>query len=153
MASSLPEAGDHQPESKGRRLASGKAATLTRATRSSALRFLLVGGLSFLTDAGALYLLHGVLGVWLPAATASAFASAFVVNFGLNRLWAFRAGGPVHRQLRRYLSLVLANLLLTVVLVPGLTWLGLPYLVAKTCTTVALAVANYLVSRRWIFVR
>jgi putative flippase GtrA len=125
----------------------------TGATPSSALRFLVVGGLSFVTDAGALYLLHGVLRVWLPAATALAFGCAFVVNFGLNRIWAFRAGGAVARQLRRYLALVLANLLLTVALVPGLAWLGLPYLVAKVCTTAMLTVVNYAVSRRWVFAR
>jgi putative flippase GtrA len=39
----------------------------------------------------------------------------------------------------------------TVVLVPPLTWLGLPYLVAKLCTSVLLVAVNYVASRKWIF--
>ena len=47
--------------------------------------------------------------------------------------------------------LVVANLVLTVLLVPILTWAGLPYLVSKLGTNAVLAVLNYLVSRRWVF--
>ena len=120
--------------------------------RNSAVRFVMVGGLSVVVDAGMLVLLHGVLHIWLPVATALAFAGAFVVNFGLNRIWAFGSNGAVGRQLGRYLTLVAANLALTVILVPTLTWLGLPYLAAKLLTTGVLSVANYLISRRWIFI-
>lgn len=122
-----------------------------RLVGSSLERFLVVGVLSFLADGGALFVLHGLLGVTLPLAAGLAFASAFVVNFGLNRIWAFRSDGAVGRQLGRYLALVVANLGLTVLLVPGLTSLGLPYLVAKVGTTGLLALANYLISRKWIF--
>src|SRR5262245_8808335 len=126
--------------------------TVSRTIGGSAVRFLVVGVLSVAVDAGALYVLHGVLHVWLPVATALAFLVAFVVNFGLNRVWAFKTAGNVGRQLRRYLSLVLINLVLTVILVQGLTWLGLPYLVAKGVTSALLAIANYIVSRKWIFI-
>jgi putative flippase GtrA len=143
---------------KGRRSAGsgqrgGRVASevLTRAGRSSALRFLITGVLSFIADAGLLFVFHGLLHIWLPVATALAFAGAFVVNFGLNRIWAFQADGPVGRQLFRYLLLVVANLFATVALVSGLAGLGLPYLVAKAGATGVLAVVNYLVSRKWIF--
>lgn len=119
--------------------------------RHSAVRFLVVGGLSVIADTGALFVLHGVLGIWLPVATALAYAVAFVVNFGLNRTWAFGADGAIGRQLWRYLALVAANLVITVLLVQGLVWAGLGYLVAKVLTALGLAVVNYLVSRRWIF--
>lgn len=129
-----------------------EASSLLRSlSRHSAVRFLAVGGLSVVVDAGLLVLLHGVLAIWLPVAAALAFAGAFVVNFGLNRAWVFGSAGAVHRQLVRYLTLVAVNLVLTVILVPALTWLGLPYLVAKLVTTGALAVLNYLASRTWIF--
>lgn len=121
-------------------------------SRHSAVRFLIVGGLSIAADAAALVLLHGVLGVWLPAATALAYAAAFVVNFGLNRVWAFRATGGLGSQLGRYVALVAVNLSVTVVLVPALTWLGLPYLLSKLVTAAGLAVVNYLVSKRFIFI-
>ncbi|NJC65583.1 GtrA family protein [Planosporangium flavigriseum] len=119
------------------------------------MRFLVVGGLSMVTDTGALFVFHGVARIWLPLATVLAFAVAFVVNFGLNRVWAFEGGAAgtntIGTQLWRYLALVLANLVATVALVSTLTWAGLPYLVAKVVTAALLAVANYLVSRKWIF--
>jgi putative flippase GtrA len=118
---------------------------------NSALRFLVVGGLSLAADTGALFVLHGVLGIWLPVATALAYAVAFVVNFGLNRTWAFGAGGAIGPQLWRYLALVAVNLVLTVVVVQGLVWVGVTYLAAKVVTATGLAVINYLVSRKLIF--
>ncbi len=126
-------------------------ASITRVSQHSGTRFAAVGGLSFVADAGSLYVLHGLLGIWLPLATTLAFGVAFVVNFGLNRLWAFGSSGAVGHQLTRYLLLVVTNLVLTVALVQSLTWLGLPYLISKAVTTVGLAVMNYFVSRRWIF--
>jgi putative flippase GtrA len=126
-----------------------------RAVRSldwSVVRFLIVGVLSIATDATALFVLHGVFRIWLPAATAGAYGVAFVVNFGLNRIWVFRANGSVGRQLGWYIALVAFNLVFTVILVPTLTWLGLQYLVSKLLVAAVLAVLNYVTSRRWIFV-
>ncbi len=127
-------------------------ATVTRLTNHSAVRFLVVGGLSFVVDAGSLIVFHGHLGIWLPLATAMAFGVAFVVNFGLNRFWAFGSGGAVGRQLSRYLYLVIANLAVTVVMVAGLTSTGIPYIWSKVITTILVGIANYVVSRRWIFI-
>jgi putative flippase GtrA len=118
----------------------------------SFLRFFTVGVLSLGTDAGALFILHGVLRIWLPVATATAYAIAFVVNFGLNKIWVFRAAGTLGRQLQRYVGLVVVNLVVTVCAVQLLTWLGMQYLFAKVFIALVLAVANFLVSRRWIFV-
>ncbi|MEU4164356.1 GtrA family protein [Actinoplanes sp. NPDC026670] len=126
-------------------------ADVVRLYRSSGFRFLLVGGASVVVDAGLLYVLHGLAGLRLEPATALAFLAGFVVNFALNRQWSFASTGRLRRQLAAYLALVAANLLVTVVLVRALTALGLMYLVAKVLTTAALSVANYLVSRKWIF--
>ncbi|MFC4109049.1 GtrA family protein [Micromonospora zhanjiangensis] len=131
---------------------SSAVASIASLTRRSSVRFLIVGGLSVATDTGALFVFHGVLGLWLPVATVLAFATAFVVNFGLNRVWAFGATGAVGGQVWRYLALVLVNLVATVLLVQGLTWAGLPYLVAKVVTAGALAAMNYVVSKKWIFI-
>jgi putative flippase GtrA len=126
--------------------------SIARWSRHSAVRFLVVGGASLVVDTGSLIVFHGWLGIWLPLATTMAFGVAFVVNFGLNRLWAFGSAGAVGRQLTRYIYLVVANLGLTVVLVQSLTWAGLPYVAAKLVTAVILAIVNYVVSRKWIFI-
>jgi putative flippase GtrA len=128
------------------------AQSISTLARHSAVRFLVVGVLSLATDAGSLFLLHGVLGIWLPLATALAYAVAFMVNFGLNRAWAFAASGGMGRQLWRYLALVAVNLFFTVLLVQSLVWLGVEYLVAKMMIAIGLAVINYIVSKKWIFV-
>jgi putative flippase GtrA len=120
-------------------------------SRHSAVRFLIVGGLSVAIDTGTLFVLHGLLGVWLPLATAVSYLVSVGVNFALNRLWTFDAHGDARWHLLRYALLLGANLALTVVLVQVLTWMGLPYLVSKLCTTAVLAVSNYFISRRWVF--
>jgi putative flippase GtrA len=129
------------------------ASTISRLGRSSAVRFVIVGGASMATNLAALFLLHGVRALPLWLAAAMSYLTAFGVNFGLNRVWTFEADGAMFGHLWRYLSLSLLNLVLTTVLVPGLTALGLPYLISQATTTVSLATANFLVSRRWIFTR
>ena len=122
-----------------------------RLGRHSGVRFVVVGGLSLATNTGALYLLHGVLRMWLPAAAVLSFVIAFGVNFGLNRMWTFDSDGALFGHLWRYLALVLVNLCLNAVLVPGLTALGLPYLLSQVIVTTVLSALNYVVSRLWIF--
>jgi putative flippase GtrA len=104
-------------------------------------------------DAGTLFILHGVLGIWLPLSTAMSFLASFAINFGLNRVWSFGAPAGMITQAGRYFALVLANLSATVLLVSGLVHAGMPYLVAKVLTAAALAAVNYAVSKRWIFVQ
>jgi putative flippase GtrA len=124
---------------------------VVRVSRHSGVRFLVVGGLSIAIDAGSLWVLHGLLGIWLPVATATAYLISLTFNFAANRLWTFDARGAAGRHLVRYASLVAVNLLLTVLLVQLLTVIGLPYLVSKLCTAALLASGNYFASRIWVF--
>ncbi|MEU8814530.1 GtrA family protein [Actinoplanes sp. NPDC048796] len=126
--------------------------TALRITRSSGFRFLIVGGTSVVVDAGLLWVLHGLAGMWLEPATAIAFLAGFLVNFLLNRQWAFASTGRLRHQLAKYLALVAVNLLITVLLVKALTTLGVMYLIAKVLTTAALSTINYFISRKWIFI-
>jgi putative flippase GtrA len=132
-------------------MVTGLRASMTRIGEHSGVRFLVVGGLSVAVDVGSLYVLHGVLQVWLPVATATAYLVSFGVNFTLNRIWTFGSTGTPHGQLLRYGGLFTMNLGLTVVLVQFLSTLGMPYLLSKVCTTAVLSTMNYFVSRRWIF--
>lgn len=117
----------------------------------SAVRFLLVGGFSYVFDVGLLILLHGVLDVPLAAATSVSFISTLLVNFGLNRIFAFQDTGLVGGALTRYLVLVLVNYGTTLLLVTGLTALGMSYVAAKTVAVILNAVMNYEAYRRWVF--
>ncbi len=119
--------------------------------RHSMARFAVVGAIGFGTDVGLLWLLHGVLGLWLPPATALAYLVAFAVSFVLSREWVFPHAGDARRQIYRYGALVAGILLLTVVGVQALVWLDMPYLVAKVLVSGLVAVVNYVASRWWVF--
>jgi putative flippase GtrA len=119
--------------------------------RHSAVRYLIIGGLSAAADFGLLVLLHGWLGVWLPLATLVAVVTAFLLNFALNRVWSFGSTAPIVRQFSRYLILGCGNWTFTVIGVAALSWLGLEYLVAKTVTLVLATTVNYLAYRVWVF--
>jgi putative flippase GtrA len=133
------------------RVTAQPASRIRRIGRARLLRFFIVGVASVATNTGALYVLHGRLGVALPVAAALSFAISFVINFGLNRIWTFEAEGAMFGHFWRYLSLVLVNLGLNAGLVTALTWAGLPYLVSQIVTTGALSMMNFLISRRWVF--
>ena len=123
--------------------------------RSSAARFLVAGGLTFLVDIGTLRLLHGTMDVALPLATVAASGVAFLVNFTLTRRWTFAAiarSGDPRRQLIRYTALVFLNIGATVGLVVALSGMGLQYLVAKVVAAALNALANYFAYRYWVFV-
>ncbi|MEV0732437.1 GtrA family protein [Polymorphospora sp. NPDC050346] len=115
------------------------------------VRFLAVGGASAALDTGLLWLLHGALGVWLPAATLTAVVAAFVLNFLLNRSWVFVSGGSAGGQFVRYLVLAGLNWVLTVAAVTGLVALGAHYLVARVGVLAVLTVLNFVAYRVWVF--
>lgn len=100
-----------------------------------------------------LALLHGALRVPLLVSTTIAFAVASVVNFSFNRRWAFHGArdGRTRPQLIRFYTLVLLNLLSTVLITVGLNALGLMYLVAKLVAALVNAVANFFLYRAWVF--
>ncbi|WP_330441155.1 GtrA family protein [Micromonospora sp. NBC_00821] len=132
-------------------LLSPVADSVRHLSRHSAVRFLVVGGLSVAVDTGSLFVYHGVLRIVLPVAAGMSFLTSFWVNFGLNRAWSFGSSAQMVPQVGRYFALVLANLTANVVLVSALTWAGTPYLLAKLLVTASLSAANYVVSKRWIF--
>jgi putative flippase GtrA len=119
--------------------------------RHSAFRYLFIGVTSVAFDAGLLYALHTWLRVWLPLATFTAVASAFVLNFALNRVWSFGSRGPVGRQFVKYLLLSCVNWVFTVAVVQALAAAGVYYMIGKLIALAMTTVGNYIAYRRWIF--
>jgi putative flippase GtrA len=119
----------------------------------AAPRFVIVGCFGAVLDVGLLRLCFGSLGMPLLLATAIAYVGSAIPVFVVNRQWSFgqASAGAVHRQVLRYLSLTVSNLLSTVALVGVLHWLGLFYLVAKLVAIVINAVANFFAYERWVF--
>jgi putative flippase GtrA len=123
----------------------------SRVIGHSVFRFLVSGGAGTTVDAGLLFILHGLLGVWLPLATLLAVVTSFAANFSLNRFWSFGSQSPVGGQMLRYLALAGGNWVFTVITVTGMASLGLHYLAAKFITIAVAAVLNYFGYRHWVF--
>jgi putative flippase GtrA len=115
------------------------------------VRYVAVGLLSFVVDAGTLWILYHVVGLPLWVATTSGFWLSFLVNFAANKYFTFgmRSGG--RGQLVRYGVLVGLNYLATLGIVTGLAALGAPALLAKTVAVALLTIVNYFTYRFWVF--
>jgi putative flippase GtrA len=115
-------------------------------------QYLSVGVLSVVVDVVLLVVLHDGLGVPLALATATAFAASVVVNFLLNRMLVHgRGSADLFGHVRRYVVLLVANGLLTVVVVTGGAAIGLPYLPVKLAVVAAATAWNFVLYRRWVF--
>ena len=119
--------------------------------RSSVVRYLVVGGLSFAVDAGILVVLREGAGAPLVLALTVAFWTALLFNFTLNRLWAFGGREDVKVSFVKYLTLVAANYLGTVAIVKLGTGLGAHYVAAKAVATGTTVCWNYVAYRFWVF--
>jgi putative flippase GtrA len=115
------------------------------------IRYLTMGGLAFLFDAGLLWLLHEALGVDLAISTATAFLLSFVVTYSLQRKFAFAAENAVAPSVFRYALLVIFNTLATTAIVWLSSVIGLPWIVGKVAAVVATMVWNYFAYRYWVF--
>ena len=116
------------------------------------LRYLLIGGLSVVVDVGLLALLREWFGVPIVIATTVAFGTSLVVNFLLNRIaMASSAWRGLTQHALRYASLVVANYVITLVVVTTAAQVGGHYLLAKLAVVAGSTVWNFLLYRYWVF--
>jgi putative flippase GtrA len=83
------------------------------------IRYVFVGGTTFVLDISLLVLLHSFLHINLAIATSLAYWIAIIYNFILNRWWAFSASenSSLRKHLPPYLVLLGFNYLFTVLFV------------------------------------
>ena len=115
------------------------------------VRYVGVGLLSLIVDAGALWLLYDGADVALWLATSAGFWLSFAVNFLANRYFTFGARTNGGRQLVRYAVLVGLNYLSNLGIVAGLVALGLAAVPAKVIAVAVLSVVNFIAYRQWVF--
>lgn len=116
------------------------------------VRYLIVGGLSYVIDISILLFAWKALDLPLWAATSCGFWASFSVNFLLSRYWTFDVAHVSSvGQLVRYGVLVAVNYVITVLAVTGLHHAGLDVLVARTVVLAVLTVSTFFVYRRWVF--
>ena len=117
----------------------------------SAVRYLIVGGLSFAVDFGLLVLLREVFHWQVGIASATAFLSSLVFNFLVQRKFSFESTHRTHVSMIRYGILVVANTLATVLIVQLLTPTVLGYMGGKVVSTAAMTVWNFFLYQHWVF--
>lgn len=121
--------------------------------RHKFIRYLFVGGTTFIIDEGLLILLHGGAHVWLPLALFVAYSIAFVYNFSLNRWWAFSASenNTVRQHIVPYTALFLFNLIFAIVFV-SLVSQFIHYAIAKAVSVIIQTSWTFLIYKNVIFV-
>lgn len=116
------------------------------------VRYLFVGGTSFIIDFGTLVLLHGKFRVNLAIATSIAYWLSIIYNFTLNRWWTFSAGEnkKLHQHLIPYGILLAGNYVFTVLFV-GIVSHHINYAVAKTLAVILQTTWTYQIYKKVIF--
>jgi putative flippase GtrA len=93
--------------------------TAVAASRHSAVRYLFVGGSTFVIDVGLLILLREKFHFSLTAANTISYWTAIIYNFVLNRWWSFSAAekNSLRRHASTYLILLIFNYLFSSVFI------------------------------------
>ena len=122
-----------------------------RLAKHPLVKYVFIGGLCFVIDAGLLWLCTSVLGwpVWLGAT--AGYWIGLLVNFTLNRLVMGRTTSNLMRQTTRYGTLLGVNFLITLGFLHLAASWGLAVVVAKTIIVAASTCWNYVLYRYWVF--
>ncbi|WP_229632116.1 GtrA family protein [Pseudoduganella violaceinigra] len=111
--------------------------------------YLLVGVTSAVIDVGLMKIL-GLLGVHFMLAANAGFLAGLAANFLLHSRLTFRTGYS-HATFVRYLGVVFANYLLTMLCVSAFHyWLDMPVL-GKVLSLPLVAVNGFYLSKHWIY--
>ena len=117
------------------------------------VRYLLVGGTTFVIDFGILYILHGIMNLNLAASTSVAYWVSISYNFLFNRYWTFdvREKESLLRHMTTYFMLLLFNYLFTVIFV-SILGEHINYVIAKALAVAIQMTWTYYVYKKYIFV-
>ena len=135
----------------GDRIARTWRGALVRARSSHAVRFWIVGGLSFVIDLGLLTLLKEVFHVDLWIATPIAFIVSLLFNFWAQRVFTFRATNHAHVSFVKYSLLVVFNIFATDLIVNWVNLTQAGYGIGKIVATGITTVWNFYLYKYWIF--
>jgi len=118
------------------------------------VRYVFVGGTTFILDFSILFFMHGSMGVNVAIATSIAYWTSIVYNFCLNRYWTFSVWErqSLHRHITAYLLLLGFNYLFNVLMVSVLShfiYFGL----AKVIAVGIQMLWTYPIYKRYIFIK
>jgi putative flippase GtrA len=117
------------------------------------VRYLLVGGSTFVLDFGTLVLLHGVFSFGIAASTSVAYWLSIIYNFTLNRYWTFdaREKDSLQRHITTYFMLLVVNYLFAVTFVSFASD-HINYIFAKAIAVIIQMIWTYPIYKKVIFI-
>lgn len=118
------------------------------------MKFVISGCVVALFNVALLYLFVSKLHLYYLFAAAISFAIALVLNFLLQKYWAFKGvpEGKIVKQFFLFFALVAFNFFLNLFLMfLFVDKFGIQYLLAQILVTIILAVLNFFVYQRFIF--
>jgi putative flippase GtrA len=118
------------------------------------VRYLFVGGSTFVLDFGILYMLHGKSKVGLGIATSFAYWISIIYNFILNRYWTFdaREKESLRRHIATYGLLLVCNYIFVLIFM-NIASKHINYIYAKAIAVALQMVWTYPVYKKVIFVQ
>jgi putative flippase GtrA len=118
------------------------------------VRYLLVGGTTFIIDFGLLFMLHGKLKFGIAASTSVAYWASITYNFVLNRYWTFDVWEKqsLQRHITAYLMLLIVNYLFAVTFVSFMSDY-INYIYAKAIAVAIQMIWTYPVYKKYIFIK
>ncbi len=117
------------------------------------VRYLFVGGTTFLILEGGIFTLHGLLKLPVPFAVFMSYLVSFLYNFTLNRKWAFSAAekSTLKKHIKPYTILFFFNLGFSTVFVSTLSHF-INYAVVTALYVAIQTTWTYYVYKKYIFV-
>src|SRR3569623_1255397 len=117
------------------------------------VRYLLVGGTTFIIDFGILFLLHSKANIGIAIATSISYWVSIVYNFILNRYWTFdaREKESLRRHITSYMTLLVLNYIFAVIFVTVASH-TINYILAKAIAVLVQMIWTYPVYKKVIFV-
>jgi putative flippase GtrA len=120
--------------------------------RHSFVRYVVIGGTSFVIDFLLLVALHGSVGMNVLVAASISYWTSIIFNFLANRFWTFEATEQsIMKHVAAYLLLLAANYLFTIAIIALGQQLGIHYTIAKVIAVIIQMAWTYLVYKKVIF--
>ncbi len=118
------------------------------------MRYIAVGGTTFIIDFGILFFLHGILKLNLAVSTSVAYWIAIIYNFILNRYWTFDIHEKTNlkNHITTYVLLLIINYLFTVTFV-SIVGTHINYIAAKVFAVLIQTSWTYHIYKNHIFVK
>ena len=119
------------------------------------IRFLLVGGLTFVVYYTSLYLLHTGIGMRYPLAVAISYSLAVTLHFFTNRSFTFSVRrGLWSQQLRRYTLTAFVNYCVQILVIRGLFgMIGLGFYLSAGIAVATTTLTGFVLLNNWVFTR